>query len=376
MVRASFVELQSTAHANAAARLSLRLADLTKLETQTAQVDARLASYRSPIHPSLDTRPQLISELREIAAAIQFLRTVELPALLATTPEDAYMSTVMAGLFSESGIPGIHPVASLHQGSWFATIPSPAQCPLMLAPVQVLTDAGELALFFHEIGHVLYRLWEPAFDRMIGATVRKTVGRLALEAANAMDPKDRLSRAEALHDWEPQAYGQMEEIACDLVGALLGGPAFAVALHVALLIPDATPFIHTQPEYPPLDVRMRLAAEGIRALQITDAAVGNAEMSWKDTVSLYSATKPRFYDWLYSPASMVDLATTVAGFLSSNHVSLFAWGCGGIREELSRGSRHLLAGGPGYQRWSNALVGGLRSTYATFIPGGSSASPP
>jgi len=374
MVRSSFVALRSAAHPNAAARLDLRLADLTRLEAQATDLQLRLLAYRAPVDPLLDTRPQLFSELRDVADALQFLRTTELPAFLATSPSDAYVSAMLEGLFAEAGISGVHPVASVHQGSWFATVQNHPTYPLMLAPAQILSDAGELPLFFHEIGHVLYRLWGPAFDRVLVATVQRTVDRLAQEARNAGDPNLRSDRAKALTEWQPQAYGEVEEIACDLVGALIGGPPFAVALHVALLMPDATPFAHSQPEYPPLDVRMRLAVAGIRRLGIADPAVDQAEESWKHTLALYSAAKPRFYDWLYTPTTIADLTQAVADFLTSRGVGLFAQGCSGIRGELARGTGHLLVGGSGYRAWSDALLVCLRSAYATFTPGGRSSS--
>nr|MDQ6864051.1 hypothetical protein [Thermoproteota archaeon] len=137
---------------------------------------------------------------------------------------------------------------------------------------------------------------------------------------------------------------------------------------------DATPFAHSQPEYPPLDVRMRLAVAGIRRLGIADAAVDEAEASWKHTLALYSAAKPRFYDWLYTPTSIADLTQAVADFLTNRGVGLFVQGCSGIRGELARGTGHLLVGGLGYRAWSDALLVYLRSAYATFTSGESSSS--
>lgn len=376
MVRASLLALRPTAHLNAAARLDLRLQDLAALEAGASDLNRRLHAYRVPSDPRLDTRLQLFGELRSLADDLQFLRTTELPALLATTPDDVYVSAVLEALFVETGIPDVHPVASLHQGSWFATQPSHPAYPLMLAPVQILADAGEIPLFLHEMGHVLYRLWAPALDLALVATVQKTVDRLAQEALSAGDPNVRLDRARALSEWLPQGYGEIEEIACDLIGALLGGPAFAVALHIGLLIPDATPYAHSQPEYPPLDVRMRLAVAGVRHLGLSYGALDQAEASWRETLALYAAKKPRFYDWIYAPTAIDDLTRAVADFLRRKGVGVFLPGCGGIRGELLRGTSHLLTGGPAYEAWSDGMVANLPSVYATSTPGGSSLPPP
>jgi len=238
------------------------------MERSAMDLAARLAAYHPAPDPLLDTRPQLFSELRGVANELQFLRTQELPSYLATTPHDAYVSELLKSLFAESGIAEVHPVASLHQASWFATAANPPSHPLMLAPIQVVFDAGEIPLFFHETGHVLYRLWGQAFHRHLGASMARTVDGLRRDASNRSDPTDRKARYDLVRGWERLAYRQLEEVACDLVGALVGGPSFVVALHIALLIPSTTPFEQTMPNYPPLDVRMHLATAGLRRLGI------------------------------------------------------------------------------------------------------------
>jgi hypothetical protein len=81
---------------------------------------ADLNAYRPAADPLLDTRTQLLGELRELADELQFLRTQELPNDVARS-HDAYVSAVLQGLFAEVGLPDVRLVASLHQARWSAT---------------------------------------------------------------------------------------------------------------------------------------------------------------------------------------------------------------------------------------------------------------
>ncbi len=83
---------------------------------------------------------------------------------------------------------------------------------------------------------------------------------------------------------------------------------------------------------------------------------------------MYRASKPWWYDWLYSAATLDAWADAAATFLVNRGVQLYAQGCGGIRDDLAKGADHLLGRDAHYRRWSDAAIARFRSAYATSAP--------
>ena len=251
------------AYPSLAARLDLLLQDVDGLEQELDRLEVRMARYHAGVNPAFDPWRQIFKDLRRLTTVVDRLRWEELPAHLARSADDEYFANVLRAIHVESGLADIHPVASLRQGHWFATRAAPPNYPLFFGPASVADDPDELPITFHETGHVLFRLWDPELADAAEATIVDTLRRKAREVPT-LPHATRADFAAALRQWQTQAVNELEELVCDVVGVLLGGPAFVVAVTEGLLAASSAPFEHLTTNYPPLDCRMRLGGVVLR----------------------------------------------------------------------------------------------------------------
>lgn len=364
-LRVTYARLRAGAYPNLAERLRLRLEQLAAIDRELADLDAAFAGYRPPPNPALDTWPQLFAKLRFLASVVQFLRTQELPAYLAGAPDEARAATIFEALHREIGLVDVHPVVSLQQPRWFAVLKDPPTHPLYLAPESLIDDPGELPLVFHEIGHVLFRLWDPDLPQHVIAVLATTAQRKAREIQAVSDPQLRAAMLAALQAWQPLVYNQLEELVCDVVGALLGGPTFAVTLAVGLFVTATDPFDYEQAgNYPPLDCRMRVSGIVLRGQGLDDTLLADIETSWSQVCAIPGTAPPRHYGWLYDDSFLTDMVLAVTSFLVAKGVQPYHAGCGGLRERLAEGASARLADAPSYRAWATDFAAALRRDYS------------
>lgn len=346
-----------------AARLDLLLQSVNGLEQELSRLGTRVARYHAGTNPAYDPRRQIFKDLRRLTTYVDRLRWEELPAHLARSPDDEYFANVLRALHIEVGLINVHPVASLRQGHWFATRAAPPEYALFFAPASVADDPGELPIVFHETGHVLFQLWDPELANAAEAVVAATLMRKTRELP-AFPQAIRLSYAEALRSWQIQSMSELEELVCDVVGALLGGPAFVAAVAESLLAASTAPFEHLTNNYPPLDCRMRLGGIALQHRGGNSQALVAAEYGWAQVQSLHTQSRPRWYDWLYDDQYLRDMAVAVERVLVARGTIPYSVGCGGLREELVRGAELALGQGQTeYRAWADAFVQMLRRTY-------------
>ncbi|MCL4508815.1 MAG: hypothetical protein M1296_04725 [Chloroflexi bacterium] len=349
-----FSTLQARAHPNLAGRLRVQLGGIAALQSGVSLVETSLAHYHAAANPALDTWRQLFSAMQALAHQVQALRIQQLPTYLASTPDDQYLSNLLEALHRDVGLTDVHPVASLHQPHWFAASAVPASHPLYFVPASLVDDPGELALAFHELGHVLFQLWFPDFGQRMQAAIAAAIQGKEQAIHSAADPSDRQSMTQALLEWRAQAFREMEEVVCDVVGTLLGGPAFVVTLAVGLLATSASPFQHHATDYPPLDCRMRLGGVVLRHLGLTDPLLDRVDASWAQVQQLYTAGRPRWYSWLYDDAYFRHIAAAVQEQLLARGVTLYSAGIGGIREQVNNGAVARMGDGQAYRSWARS----------------------
>jgi len=361
-------------HPNMAARLRQRLSGITELDQRVVSLEQRLALYKTAPVPAQDTWRQLCKDLTSLSAAVQWLRTKELPAYLAATSDDQFVSNLVQALHSEIGLADVHPVVSLHQTHWFAVYPTPPAYPLYFAPASIATDPSELPLILHEIGHVLFELWGPVFNDRIQSSVAAALARKRQGLDASADPKFRADGTAALAEWESQAYDELEEVVCDVVGALLGGPAFVVALTVGLLAESTTPFTRSGPRYPPLDCRMRLGDLVLHHRGLASGALMAVADGWERMRELYATGRPRWYTTLYDDDYLSAIVVVVEDYLQGKGVHLYDASCTGLRRDMTDGATALLSGPGAHRSWNNAWIAVLRRDYASSSHPSSSSS--
>lgn len=351
-----------SSYPNLEKRLRIQLNELAELETSVVAINRRLLRYEaSAAQPAFDTWRQIFKDISDLSFSMQWLRTIELPAYLAATSDDHFIANILEQTFREIGLPDVYPVASLHQAHWFSVHPAPPQYPLFFVPALLTTDPGELALIYHEIGHVLYSLWAPEFGGHIENALETALKRKVIDVHNQADPEVRKDLAHVLADWQHQAYSEIEEMVCDIVGALLGGPPFVLALTLGLVASSKSPFDHDKVSYPPLDTRIRLGSLVLRRRNLTDdPALLHVEEGWSQVQPLYIPSQPRWYTWLYDEQYLTDIVAAVEFFLINQGLQLYENGCGGLRGLLRIGAAARLHPELSYQDWAQDMVATLR----------------
>lgn len=373
-LKKEFSRCQQRAHRNLAGRLQIRLNELAILQRDAAELETRLATYEANANPAIDTLPQIFSQLRALAGAVQLLRTEELPAYLSEAPDDEYLSNVLETLHREIGLGDVRPVVSLHRGRWFGTIVLPASHPLYFAPALLAADPGELPLVFHEIGHLLFRRWSPGFPERVWSAVVESM-RLKYQSIQVeTDPRIRQEMTAALTDWMERAEAGLEEVVCDIVGTLLGGPAFLLAAAVGLLAASIAPFEAESPAYPPLDCRIRASCVVLRQFEMADQTVDSVEAEWNRACATNITEQPLWYRWLYDDNYFSRIASVV-------HAELIRWGIlpyaanvNGLRAELTAGATARVHSLSNYEEWTLSMAATLRGEYASSSSASSQSS--
>lgn len=351
------------AYPSLVARLDLLLQTVDELKQELDRLETRVAHYRAGINTAYDPWRQIFKDIIRLTTLVDGLRTQELPAHLAKSPNDEYFANILRAIHVEIGLHDVQPAASLRQGHWFATLPAPPQFPLFFCPESVIDDPSELPLVLHETGHVLFQLWDPQLMDAAQAVVVATLRRKTVELPTLPDTS-RQSGADALREWQAQAVNELEELVCDVVGALLGGPAFVVAVAESLLPTSSAPFEHLTSNYPPLDCRMRIGGTVLRHRGVDSPALAVVEAGWSQVQALHTQSRPRWYNWLYDDPYLHDMVVAVERVLLARGVVLYSGSSGGIRGELVQGAETVLREGrEAYQAWAEQFVQMLRRTY-------------
>jgi len=357
------------AHANLAARLTLRLKTVAQLSKDLAAVRTKFSQYQSATNPDFDVWKQIFAQFSDVANKIHSILTVELPIYLASSSNDEFASNILGAIHKEVGLPHVKPVATLHQSGWWAVLPNVPDYPLFYTPASVLVDPGELPLIFHEIGHVLYRR-DTILHRQAAQVLQDTVLRKYQEAQRASDPTDRANKLERIKWWAKYSVYELEETCCDVVGNLLGGPAFATALAVGLLTGSNALFQFDTSIYPPLDVRMRLSTLVLRHSGVDkkssedDRQLSRIEDSWASVQEVYRPSQPPLYSWIYDDQYLEELTTAIIDYLEDQGLALYEPGIGGLRQEMTIGARARLNSPAEYDTWAQAFSASLLKSYS------------
>lgn len=372
-IEAEFTRLQSTTHPNLRARLAEILQKETSTyRTQTQALLADIEQYITTTRPAIDTWKQLYSAVADVSRNVHRLRTFELPAYLASSADDHYFSTLFSAIHDEIGLHGTSPVVSLAQAHWFAVAGSTPQFPLYFVPSSIAADLYELPLVYHEIGHVLFRLWGDAFSRPLYDVVQSTIVRKTQEVFLIADPGLRTRTQQDLSELRVKLVQELEELTCDIVGTLLGGTSFGIALSIALFwTGTSNPYSYTSPQYPPLDCRMRITTAVLRQIGASDQICSYLDKNWANVRGMHRP--PRWYNWIYDDVLFSELIAAVRSHLENKQIIMFDNGSGHIRETLKDGLENLILNPEMNNNWLNTTNNDFRSDYSSVEASGISS---
>ena len=259
---------------------------------------------------------------------------------------------MLTAIHHEIGLDDIYPGVSLNQGHWFAVTSDYEQYPCYYLPHSLIFDLGELPLIYHEIGHVVVRVCE-GFLRSVETVITATVRRKELEILNEGDPKRRSELQNRLVQMPERLRSQLEELVCDILGCLLGGPAYAIAFHVGLWTAGTNPFEldTSRSQYTPRDYRMRACQIALLSQELAPAIVNTLNKSWSELRNSYREQAPAWYFWDYDDRYLEDVITSVVSQLEANKLTVYNPSVTGIRNMLNTGLELMLVDESAYQDW-------------------------
>lgn len=179
--------------------------------------------------------------------------------------------------------PRAHPVPAGLSDEDFGVWPAWPKYPTVyFVPCSLQRGLLYLPLLFHELGHLLYLLHRPEMDDL----VRDLQVRLGILLAPSSQRNDSWASADAdrrsaiVDRW----YRWAQELFCDAVGYVLGGPAFAKAFSMYLRMRGRRQYRLRreelmQTEHPLTWLRVRLLADRVRRMG-HDGVADSLEDSW------------------------------------------------------------------------------------------------
>lgn len=257
------------------------------------ELDARLGSSISSILPDVLISTQVIKRKFEF-----FNQRLVTPVLRARE-SDRLCLKVLAWLHSAHSQTRNIP-AALSDGE-FAIMPDPQLPTIYFLPPSAQHRLLYLTLFFHEYGHLLYACHRREMDDLVNYLQQNIAKLLSprTQRDDRHDKKEEEKRNIIVETW----YEWTQELFCDAVGLMIGGPAFAYALsqyfimlgpnHYHLQISDLERSSH-----PVTWLRIRLLIDRARSLGYKSVAA-KLERSWT-IVSQELCIKEDYYGYFES----------------------------------------------------------------------------
>ena len=227
-----------------------------------------------------DIIPEILSETQRLARELRLYNQRLAGPALRGLQSDRLSLRVLNWLHAAhkdtTGIPAA--VSTDEFGIW----PAPPHPVIYFMPASAQGGLLYQALFFHEFGHLLYSQHEPEMASLVRD--------LQLQIAELLEPLARLGDVHSQAEARQRAvivvtwYRWIQELFCDAVGIMVGGPAFIHAFSRYLRVTSRNEF-HCQPDelelrpHPVTWLRIRLLSRRARSLDCGVAA-NATEAEW------------------------------------------------------------------------------------------------
>jgi hypothetical protein len=174
-----------------------------------------------------------------------------------------------------------------------------------------------LPLFFHEFGHLLYACHGPEMDRLVG-DLQGQIEELLIPSVRRDDLHaqmvDEKKRGTIVATW----YMWTQELFCDAVGYVIGGPAFAHALSMYLRMRGPGEYHVSQEklghrEHPVTWLRVKLLADRARWMRY-DGDAETLESAWS-AIAETKGIMEEYYGF-YDPGFLPAIQKTIDDMLT------------------------------------------------------------
>lgn len=207
-----------------------------------------------------------------------------------------------------------HIPAAFSDGS-FASWPDPRFPTIYFMPPSSQQRLLYLALFFHEFGHLLYACHRKEMDDLVKSLQQAISEHLEPSAQrdDAYAKKEQEWRSVIVETW----FEWTQEIFCDSVGLVIGGPAFIHSFSLYFRMRGREQY-HLKPEYlagsdhPVTWLRIRLIADRARRMGFNNVAA-SLESSWI-TIAKQMSVAEDYYGF-YVPEFLPAIQQTIDDML-------------------------------------------------------------
>lgn len=258
--------------------------------------------------------PDVLSNTQVINRRLNLFNRYFLSPVLRADASDRLCLRLLNWLHAQHSSTSHLPVA-LNDGD-FASWPYPDFPTIYFMPPSAQRRLLYLPLFFHELGHLLYACHKPEMDDLILA-LQKNLARYLAAGTQRNDlhaQKEQENRNVIIQTW----FDWAQEIFCDAVGFVIGGPAFAHAFSFYFRVRGREQYHIKREEllgstHPVTWLRIGLIADRARRMGFADLAV-ELESSWQ-TIADGLEVREDYYG-LYETALLPVIQQTIDDMLT------------------------------------------------------------
>ena len=218
--------------------------------------------------------------------------------VLRSLPTDRLSLRIVSWLHLEHSITTTYPaaIASGDVSMW----PFTDICPIYFFPAVEQETLLYQPLYFHEFGHLLYRCHKPELDALV-SDLQKDIRTILTPHSYRSDSYSSRQQAQIeaiVGTW----YNWAQELFCDAVGLLIGGPAFLLAFSTYMGNQSRSDFVRPREQlvnssHPVTRLRIQLLLSQARSKGLT-AETDEIEEEWGGIASIIGVNEDYhgFYD--------------------------------------------------------------------------------
>lgn len=253
---------------------------------------------------STDIMEDILSNTRWVNYRFKVISSHLATPILRTRPADRLSLKIISWLHSEHSSTTTYPAAVANND--VSMLPLVDMCPIYFFPAVEQETLLYQPLYFHEFGHLLYRCHKPELDALV-SDLQKDIRALLTPHSYRSDSyssRQREQREAIVGTW----YNWAQELFCDAIGLLVGGPSFLFAFSMYMGNHSKSDFQRPlenlrDSSHPVNWLRIQLLLSQARSRGLV-AAADEVEKEWKGVARIMGVTEDYrgFYDESFSAA--------------------------------------------------------------------------
>lgn len=355
-------------------RLELALSSVSVLPELSAyhgRISEVCKAFRKQGHQNLhdldlhkdEILPDILSETQKLANRFRLYNEHFASPILRSLPSDKLCLRVITWLHANH--PETQDVPAALSDGGFGIWPEPQLPVVYVMPSSRQQGLLCLPLFFHEFGHLLYSYHEPEMDNLVYELQEKIAD--LLKSTSQRDGLYAQENAKRHKTVAATWYVWTQELFCDTVGLMIGGPCFAQAFSLYLRMSGRDAFHLPREElelsrHPVTWLRIRLLAERARQMDLVEA--DRLETEWNQIAATMGITEEYFgfYDGRFLPSirQTIDNMLTEASpyHFSAEDVSPSDWNpeASSLVHLLNRAWSVFLNNPSSYDSWEEQAI--------------------